>query len=684
MKNFIIVMLFTFSGANGFTQVCYPIDQTFGTAGVAIGNYSLNQSYGNDIFVQPDNKIVQVSSLSDGLMRFGAIRYKSNGQLDSTFGTNGKVIISIGNGESYSNAGLIQPDGKIIVAGTAYNGSDMDFALVRLNSDGSLDNSFGTNGKLITPVGLGYDYINSLAIQPDGKIVAVGSAAPDSSFIPAFAIVRYNNNGSIDNTFGNNGKIISHMGHLITYLGNVYYGVYSYEYANAVIIQPDGKIIVGGDSYTHTGCYDYYGGVYCNPAFAMVRYNSNGTVDNSFGNNGKVVDSVSLLYCSAAILQSDGKILVTGYGGWATNGFITNRYNSDGNLDNSFGVNGKAITVIGQNNQSYASSIYYQPDGKILVAGNTNFNTIHDFVVVRYNANGIPDNSFSNTGIAVFHVGSQGSYDWPTGLALQGNKIIVGGNISHNGTYSIVTVRLQDNAPLISPAITPSGTIAICQGSYVVLSSSETGSIQWFNNSLPINGATNANYTATTNGSYTVRVSNANGCGTSSAVIVNVNNNPPKPPLSYEGSPYRFVTTAGYNGYRWYFNDVLIAGASVNTYTPTQTGLYKVQVNDANQCSTTSDPFNLVALGIADIIIGDVTLRFYPNPAQTVFYVDIPQPTNRKLIAELYELSGRLLKKQLLTHSHNEISVSNLPAGLYQLVITNNKEKAIRKIIVLK
>jgi hypothetical protein len=91
-----------------------------------------------------------------------------------------------------------------------------------------------------------------------------------------------------------------------------------------------------------------------------------------------------------------------------------------------------------------------------------------------------------------------------------------------------------------------------------------------------------------------------------------------------------------------------------------------------------------VVLATADITVGDVMLRFYPNPAHTVFYADIPQPTNKKLIAELYDLNGRLLKKQLLNERHNEISVSILPAGLYQLVIYNDKEKAVRKVIVIK
>jgi uncharacterized delta-60 repeat protein len=361
-------------------------------------------------------------------------------------------------------------------------------------------------------------------------------------------------------------------------------------------------------------------------------------------------------------------------------------------LDNSFGTNGKVITQIGgQNNYSNSNSIFYQPDGKILLAGSTNGNGIDYFAVVRYNENGSPDNNFNNNGIVFFHIGQQGSNDWATGVALQGNKILVAGNSQYygattaNNSFSIVVIRLlTTTTSALSPVITPGDSVSICQGANVILSSSETGNVQWYNNSVLISGATNTTYIATASGTYRVLVSNVNGCGISPPVVVKVNNNPPKPPIFYDGNPYHFTTTSGYTKYQWYFNNVVIAGASGNTYTPTQTGLYKVQVTDDNQCSSISDSFNLAVLAIADITVGDVMLRFYPNPAHTMFYVDIPQPTNKKLIVELYDLNGRLLQKQSLNQNHNEISVSILPAGVYQLVIYNSKEKAVRKIIVIK
>ena len=827
----------------GQTQTCITSpDQSFGTNGIALGGSSVgndNAFYSRNIIVQPDNKIIQVFANNNGGNRFGLIRYNSNGSLDNTFGTGGSVITSIGTGDSYPNAGILQPDGKIVVVGQAYNVNHGEFALVRYNIDGSLDNSFGTGGKVMTPVGLNYAYASGLAILPDGKFIVVGGSA-DSSWVTAFATVKYNSNGSIDSSFGTNGRVVSHLGHFITFLNNIYYGVYSSENANSIIIQPDGKIIVAGNSYTHSGCYDYYGGIYCNPAFAMIRYNSNGGIDSAFGSNGKVFDSSSLVYQSSAVLQTDGKILVTGQDiGGQSSRFVTNRYNSNGNLDISFGTNGKALTPVGgQDNYSYPRSIFCQPDGKILVAGVTSSNNISSIAVVRYNTNGVADNSLNNNGIVVIRVGQQGSNDGATGVALQGDKIVVAGdsrfysNVPANRNSSVMVIRLLETSFAFTPVITPAGTVSACQGDSARLSTSETGTMQWYMNGLPvsgatgnvyyakidgfysisvtnaagcgisvstkvtiiskpvinwngplifcdgasnnlftndngnlqwylnsnpINGATGNSFVATSSGSYSVTASTtscsissspvtviaksntipilswngplsfcdggnvvlstttpdnrqwykngtaingatgttytatssgsyteSNGCGVSAPVIVTVKTNPVKPPVTWNSNPYHFSTTSGYSGYQWYLNNTIITGASTNVYTPAQTGLYKVQVTDANNCSNTSDAFNLVALSTADITVGDTKLRFYPNPAHTEFYIDIPQPAGKKLFFELYDLNGKFLQKQLLNQNHNKISVNILPAGMYQLVIYNGKEKAVRKVIVIK
>lgn len=688
MKIIFIFFPFFLLAANGVSQTCGIVDMTFGIGGKAIG-HSTNGNTGLpascNVLLQSDNKIIQVARLYNNSFGFSLVRYTINGVIDSSFGINGKVITSMGTGESFVNAGIIQADGKIVLAGYAYNGNNWDFAMARYNNNGSLDNSFGTGGKQLTQMGSYDDFANGLTIQPDGKIVVVGSSY-DNNYISSYAILRYKSNGIVDSSFGQNGKIISHFGPLITYIGNVYYGTYSHEYGTAVAIQTDGKIVVGGQSYIPVNCFDYYGGLYCNPIFTMVRYQSSGKLDSTFGKNGKVSDSVSLLYMSSMILQPDGKIVVTGTGN--PNGFFTERYNNNGALDNSFGSAGITFTQISSStNGSQPSSVAIQPDGKIVVGGSTYTNNGSDIAIVRYNTNGILDNTFNGNGTAVLHLGQPGSSEGGTGVAMQGSKILVSfynflyiNNNNYSGSIGVVRL-LDDLSPSVFPVITARGPVTFCQGGNVKLSSNLSGTIQWYKSGVLISGATDTTYTATSSGSYAVMVNNSNGCGVSLPVNVTVNNNPPKPPITWT-TTYIFNTTAGYPQYQWLLNGVVIAGNNASVYKPLQSGIYKVTVTDINGCSNTSDSFNLVALAVSDIIVGNTKLRYYPNPAQTFLNIDVSNPYYSRIIAELYDASGRLIQKKTLNQTNNQLPVDHLPMGLYKLVIHNGREKIAVKVMI--
>jgi len=159
------------------------------------------------------------------------VRYNANGSLDTSFGTGGIVTTPIGNSNDASALG-IQSDGKIVVAGGSSNGSNYDFALVRYNTNGSLDTSFGTGGIVNTPVGSSNDYARTLGIQSDGKIVAAGDSSNGSK--NDFALVRYNANGSLDTSFGTGGIVTTPVG--------------SSGGAYALAIQSDGKIVAAGSS----------------------------------------------------------------------------------------------------------------------------------------------------------------------------------------------------------------------------------------------------------------------------------------------------------------------------------------------------------------------------------------------------------------------------------------------------
>ena len=266
------------------------LDSTFGTGGKVITTFSNSNSGVNDIKIQSDGKIVVVSS-SGG---FFLARYNINGSLDNSFGTGGLVSTNFGNNSfaySVASAVAIQSDGKIVAAGSDSNGANSGFALARYNTDGSLDASFGTGGKLVTSFGNEVSFAYDVAIQSDGKIVAVGYSSTGTNL--DFTLVRYNTDGSLDSTFGAGGKVVTTFSNGITFV------------KNAVAIQANGKIVVVGSSKGDNGTIS---------GFTLVRYNADGSLDSTFGSGGKVVTRIGTLYnyATAAAIQPDGKIVVVG------------------------------------------------------------------------------------------------------------------------------------------------------------------------------------------------------------------------------------------------------------------------------------------------------------------------------------------------------------------------------------
>jgi uncharacterized delta-60 repeat protein len=217
---------------------------------------------------------------------FTLVRYNTNGTLDTTFDSDGKVTTAIGSGTDVAYSVALQSDGKIVVAGYSNNGSNFDFALVRYNTDGSLDTSFDSDGKVTTEVGSGNDGGESVAIQSDGKIVVAGYSYIGSN--NDFALARYNTDGTLDTSFDSDGKVTTAIG-------------VSVNYAKSVAIQSDGKIVAAG---YNTGS---------NNDLALARYNTDGTLDTSFDSDGKVTTAIgSNDRAYSVAIQSDGKIVAAG------------------------------------------------------------------------------------------------------------------------------------------------------------------------------------------------------------------------------------------------------------------------------------------------------------------------------------------------------------------------------------
>jgi len=357
------------------------------------------------------------------------------GALDSAFDSDGIVITALGNVSDAATSIVIQPDGKIVVAGRSRNGTHNDFGLVRYNENGSLDTNFGDEGFAITSIGPDDDTPFSLALMSDGRIVAAGFMERQTGSLSEFAVARYDANGSLDSSFGGDGMVT-------TAIGTVE------DRAWSMALQQDGRIVLAGFSRNDSTDYD----------FALARYNGDGTLDSSFGFDGIITTDIRGKADGgyAVVIKSDGAILVAGSSDSDTSGvdFALVKYESDGSIDSSFGENGIAITELGGNSDPYSMAI--QIDGRILVAG-----TSGKLVLVRYTPRGTLDTTFGSYGVSKHDLSPY--LDIPYSIAIQNDGKIVVAATSHNSPLVFSMVRYLSDGTLeqvVSTDILPGGAFA--------------------------------------------------------------------------------------------------------------------------------------------------------------------------------------------------------------------------------
>jgi uncharacterized delta-60 repeat protein len=351
------------------------LDNTFGSRGRVRTDFPGLAAVPSSVVIQADGKIVVAGGafpLFTFAGNFEVVRYNRNGSLDTSFGAGGIVTTTFPEG-SYAFDVALQPDGKIIAAGTVFvdfnpgDQSDTDFALARYNPDGTPDATFGNGGQVMTDfVGMEDDAF-SVLIQPDGKIVAVGSANNAATFYD-FAAARYLSNGTIDTTFGVGGKVSTD------------FGDQNFDRARSAALQPDGRIVAAGFAISQNGL---------SQNFAVARYTSNGVLDTTFSRDGKTQIDFGDCCQSAnkVLLQSDGKIITVGYANTedSDSDFLLARLSPRGSLDPNFGVGGKVRTSFGDLNGG-ANGAALQPDGKIVAVGfqATFTNQWANFALARY------------------------------------------------------------------------------------------------------------------------------------------------------------------------------------------------------------------------------------------------------------------------------------------------------------
>ncbi len=356
------------------------LDPSFGTGGRVLTDFSLSLDSIEAVVLQPDGKIVAGGGTSvpdqHGDSNFALARYDSRGRLDQSFGRHGKAHVHFAPFSSAARALALQPDGKIVAAGYGNDDeSSRSWLVARFNPDGSLDRSFGNGGDVTTA----FDRISSagaVTLEPNGKIVVLGSSCDDDYAVCGMAVARYDADGSLDQGFGSGGKVTTKLAGFADVSGK------------GVAVQADGKIVAAGTAGSEdSGNYN----------FIVARYKADGSLDSGFGTGGTVMTDLepgseeSLDFASALALEPDGAIVVAGTD--SHEHFAVAVYDTHGSLDPSFGGTGFVQTDLPGEGQARAVAI--ARDGKIVTAGLARGSR---FGLVRYGRDGGLDQGFGKGG----------------------------------------------------------------------------------------------------------------------------------------------------------------------------------------------------------------------------------------------------------------------------------------------
>ncbi len=417
------------------------LDVTFGTGGILTTDIQGFTDQANAVLMLPDGRILvggttvnNASGIDDDM---ALAMYLPDGSLDSSFSGNGLHTSSIG-GRDAIKALAVQPDGKILAATNFFLNNNNDIALVRYLPNAAKDITFGTfAGTNRIDLGTNQDVVNDMVLLPDGKIILVGSKGGGVN--SDFVVIRFTELGIVDSSFGTDGIVTT------DFTGNV-------DYAYAVALQSDGKLVVAGRVND--------GQATDNEAFGVARYLPNGDLDASFGTGGKLFVKFTgfIEWANDVAILPSGRIVVAGH--CHQNGILKyaiTRLETDGSLDNTFGTGGKSILSFGS--WSHANSLAVQPDGKYLIGG---FGGAGQFFIARTTVDGQLDPTFTDSaGIVGGVLTTIGNFAECTAMALQADGRLVAVGTSGNdfavvryltdGNVGIHPTVFEANSLLISP-----------------------------------------------------------------------------------------------------------------------------------------------------------------------------------------------------------------------------------------
>jgi|GEM_PF-2787075 len=629
------------------------LDSTFGENGIVITPIGINTP---DLLyamtIQKDQKIV-AGGVSGG--DFVAVRYLPDGTPDPDFGNNGIVKVDLGSSSDLIHDIIVQPDGRILMAGETHINNLGDFALARLNTDGSLDTTFGVGGKVITDLGSSYEYANALAVQTDGKIIAAGKIVNGDIASANFAMVRYEANGEVDTDFGINGIAIT--------------SVRDEDEAQGVIILPNGKIVLGG-----------FAAVNATGDYAMVGYLDDGTEDKSFGIGGKVVTDLKGTgnsdYETCMLLDQDGKIVLAGTANY--NSFSGNtgpgvvRYDSQGKLDPDFGIGGIDIVYLGD--VSEIEAMAQQPDGKYLLAGRRS----NQWLLARIKNDGKRDSIFGNNGFVLTNM-SGNTNEEAIAIAVQNDSRIVLGGFPGDFTTADFTLARYIADFIISYDVTGVSCYGVDDASITIHAQGGIAPLKYSINSIPFQGSNT--FQGLPPGDFFITVCDASG------VIAQVGpihiDSIAAPPAVHvdvvETTITIIVDGAGPYSYS------IDGGTSFqlgNSFPGLPDGTYQVVVMDQNGCTIYNGTAIVQATGIE--AIQDFSISLSPNPCKDFISIEVDKKM-ASLAVIIVDMSGRLISTEEVYPDGSgkiRLNVNRLTNGQYTLWLKDGEKWATASFVV--
>ena len=695
---------------SGFVMARYNAngtsDLSFNKTGKLTENLHQGYTVYNSTAIQTDGKIITTGYTWTGSnYNFVTARYNVSGSLDKSFGRGGVVSTNFGNSDCFASSAAIQSNGKIIVAGEVWNGSNNDFAVARYNTNGSLDSTFGTGGRLTADLSANDDFASAVIIQPDEKIVVAGYLNSGTESNVDFVLARYKPNGKPDSTFGTYGSQTTDFN-----LSN--------DFAYSAALQNDGKIVVAG--YTGTGTEN-------NADFALVRYNSNGSVDTSFNGNGRQTTDFDLAddYLNSIAIQSDGKIVAGGHtGNYGIYRFALTRYNTNGSLDNKFNGSGKKATDFGFSDVS-VNAVAVQGDGKIIIGGSSG----SEFAVARFNTGGSADTTFNKRGIQIMSVSA--GENAIKSIAIKNDRLYAAGYGEYPGNFGVVTALLLGSIPappavsITSPA-NNTNYLAPATVKITAAASDADGtiaSVKFYNNGSYLKTVYTKPYTYTlsnlSSGTYslTAKATDNTGLQTISAPVkVTVTNNPPVVSITAPAKDTAFFTNATVKitadasdadgtiaSVKLYINTNYFKTVFKSPYTFTISGLaagnysFTAKATDNSGNQTVSAPVNVTVtsqkpVGGSGLYVenGNITskdalsLRLSPDPASDVVNIYAPSlQQNKAATVSIISLSGSVVKTMRISAALTRLDVSALAGGVYTLKVISGDRILYKQFVKL-